>query len=209
MSNKTIIINSSNSNNKNTQVSKYYPKYLDISMESIQVIKTRYINTYETLLSYEDGEYDIVTEVGEDIETNFDLNNIEFKSDNIASESKLLTKNKFQLTNLKDLKAIFNSLHNIFHWIPGERILNPEFGSKLYMLLYNGITDFTSEQIMAEIRNCVTQWEPRVNIVKVVNVSDINDTENNTIRLDIIFTVPSLNNDQQYVYSYNNNKFNV
>jgi predicted component of type VI protein secretion system len=60
------------------------------------------------------------------------------------------------------------------------------------MYLYNGITDFTSEQIMAEIRNCVSKWEPRVNIIKVINMSDINDTENNTIRLDIIYTIPSL-----------------
>jgi phage baseplate assembly protein W len=103
---------------------------------------------------------------------------------------------KNKIDNLKDLKAIFNSLHNIFHWIPGERILNPEFGSNIHSLLYNGITEFNKEQIAAEIQQSISKWEPRVSIVKIVDMTDINDVENNTIRLDIIFTVPSLNNNE-------------
>jgi phage baseplate assembly protein W len=103
---------------------------------------------------------------------------------------------KNKIDNLKDLKAIFNSLHNIFHWIPGERILNPEFGSNIHSLLYNGITEFNKEQIAAEIQQSISKWEPRVSIVKIVDMTDINDTENNTIRLDVIFTVPSLNNNE-------------
>lgn len=60
-----------------------------------------------------------------------------------------------------NVRAVRNSLHNIFTWIPGERILLPEFGSRLYTLLYEGITQLTEEQIIAEIRSCVTEWEPR------------------------------------------------
>jgi len=33
------------------------------------------------------------------------------------------------VNNLRDITAIQNSLKNIFTWIPGERILLPEFGS--------------------------------------------------------------------------------
>ena len=68
-------------------------------------------------------------------------------------------------------------------------------------MLYEQITEYNVEQIVAEIRGVVLKYEPRVNIIKVVNVSDINDTENNTVRLDIIFTIPSLSN-EQYNYSY-------
>ena len=80
-----------------------------------------------------------------------------------------------------NVKAVIDSLHNIFSWILGERILNPEFGSKLQYYLYEGITDQNVEMIMAEIRGLCVKWEPRVNIVSVVNVSDPNDTENNTV----------------------------
>ena len=107
----------------------------------------------------------------------------------------------FKISKDVNVKAVFNSLHNIFTWIPGENILFPDFGSRLRKMLYEQITDQNVEQIMAEIRGVVLKYEPRVNIIKVVNVSDINDTENNTVRLDIIFTIPSLGN-EQYNYSY-------
>ena len=107
----------------------------------------------------------------------------------------------FKISKDVNVKAVFNSLHNIFTWMPGENILFPDFGSRLRKMLYEQITDYNVEQIVAEIRGVVLKYEPRVNIIKVVNVSDINDTENNTVRLDIIFTIPSLGN-EQYNYSY-------
>lgn len=114
--------------------------------------------------------------------------------------------NPYKLAKLVNVKAVFNSIKNIFSWTPGERILNPEFGSNLKQLLYEGITDFTSEQITAEIRRCISEYEPRVNVVKIINSSDINDTENNTIQIDIIFTIPSLS-DEQFKYSYKYNQY--
>ena len=108
---------------------------------------------------------------------------------------------KYRVDKNINVKAVQNSLHNIFTWIPGERILNPEFGSILYKYLYNGITDYNTEQIMAEIRKCISEWEPRVQLEEVRNISTIDDTENNTIHLEIIYTIPSLNN-EQYSYTY-------
>ena len=69
-----------------------------------------------------------------------------------------------KIGNLVNVNAIKNSLHQIFTWIPGERILLPEFGSNLRKLLYEGITDFNVERIMVEIRHCISEWEPRVEI---------------------------------------------
>ena len=100
-----------------------------------------------------------------------------------------------------NVRAVMNSVRNIFTWIPGERILNPDFGQRLQQYLYEGITDFNVEQIMSEIRSLALKWEPRVNIVKVVNVSTVKETEDNTVELKIIFTVPTIS-DEQYSYSF-------
>ena len=100
-----------------------------------------------------------------------------------------------------NVQAIKNSMHNIFTWIPGERILLPEFGSRLYMLLYEGITALTEEKIVAEIRGCVTEWEPRVQIVDIRNVSTVDKTEDNTICIDVVCTIPSLS-EEQFIYSF-------
>jgi len=51
-----------------------------------------------------------------------------------------LSSNKWKVEKNVNVKAIFDSLHNIFTWTPGERILLPEFGSRLRSLLYEGIT---------------------------------------------------------------------
>lgn len=108
---------------------------------------------------------------------------------------------KYRIEKNINVKAVQDSLHNIFTWIPGERILNPEFGSNLYRYLYAGITDFNTEQIMAEIRKCISEWEPRVQLEQVKNISTVDDTENNTVHLEIIYTIPSLSN-EQYSYTY-------
>ena len=109
-----------------------------------------------------------------------------------------------KLQKLVNVNAIKNSIHNIFSWTPGERILNPEFGSNLRKLLYEGITDFNQEQIIAEIRHSVSQWEPRVQIDNIVKLTDIDDKENNTVHLRIIYSIPTLTTEQFY-YDYDAN----
>ena len=112
--------------------------------------------------------------------------------------------NTWKIEKSVNVKAIYNSLRNIFTWIPGERILLPEFGSRLRSLLYEGITPQTEEAIAAEIRGCVSEWEPRVQIVEIRNISTVDDTEDNTIHLEVVFTIPSLS-EEQYTYSFSYN----
>lgn len=85
--------------------------------------------------------------------------------------------------------------------MPGERILNPEFGSKLRMFLYEQITDENHENIMAEIRKCITKWEPRVSITDIRKVTTVDDRENNTVHIEIDYRIKGFD-DQTYTYSY-------
>lgn len=183
------------------------PVYLDISMIS------RYIPPYiienqpeSEYLAYLGGENKvpvyILTEDGKKILLQYAYNkNPEINAQNAANKLK-----KYVIDNLKDIYAVQNSLHNIFSWIPGERILNPEFGSNLRRLLYNGITEFNKEQIAAEVRACVTKWEPRVQIDKIVDLGTVDDDENNTVHLEIVYSIPGLTDSQQYVYDYQYNR---
>lgn len=118
-----------------------------------------------------------------------------------VNDIKTVTTYSSKVDKLVNVNAIKNSLHNIFSWTPGERILNPEFGSRLRKLLYEGITDFNQEQIIAEIRNSVSQWEPRVRIDDIVKLTSTDDVENNTVYLRVIYSIPSLTKEQFY-YDY-------
>ena len=102
---------------------------------------------------------------------------------------------------LINIEAVKNSLKQIFTWIPGERIINPEFGSNLRKLLYEGLTTYNRELIAAEIKHAVSVWEPRVQIESVVNAGNVDYDENNTVYLEIVYTIPSLT-DEQFKYRY-------
>jgi phage baseplate assembly protein W len=61
--------------------------------------------------------------------------------------------------------------------------------------LYEPITDQNQERIVSEIRQAVLKWEPRVKIERVVNATTVDDIENNTVKLDIYYTINGLNNE--------------
>lgn len=108
---------------------------------------------------------------------------------------------RWRVSKLVNVKAVQSSIHHIFTWTPGERIINPEFGNRLKIYLYEGITDYNVEQIKSEIMQCVSMWEPRANIIDIIDASTVEDTEDNTVHLEIVYTIPSLSN-EQFRYSY-------
>lgn len=100
--------------------------------------------------------------------------------------------NKYTIQKSYDVNAIKNSIHNIFTWITGERILDPEFGTSLKFYLYEGITEFNTEKILSEIRKAIARYEPRVKVEKIVDMTTDNNTNDNSIHLEVIYSIPSL-----------------
>ena len=62
-----------------------------------------------------------------------------------------------------DLDVYQESISRILLTSPGERVLNPLFGSRLKELLFE--LDFVmQEEVNGAISKAITRWEPRVNI---------------------------------------------
>ena len=97
-----------------------------------------------------------------------------------------------------DYQAIQNGINNLFLFVQGERILQPEFGNTIYKYLYEPINDTTALSIVNEIRDMFNKWEPRVTINKL-NV--IPKEDENTYLIQILYSVPSLNN--QKILAFN------
>jgi len=108
---------------------------------------------------------------------------------------------RYKVSDLVNVNAVKNSIRQIFTWIPGERIINPEFGSNLKKYLYEPITEENQEKIVVEIQQCVLRWEPRVVIDRVVNATAADDVEENTVKLDIYYRIKGLD-DRQFMYQY-------
>ena len=88
---------------------------------------------------------------------------------------------------LKNENAIARSLRNIVYTLPGEKFFDEPFGSRITESLFDNIDDITSSIIVDEIRQSITNYEPRV---KLEDVKAYPDFENNgfdvVIRYEVI-----------------------
>lgn len=104
---------------------------------------------------------------------------------------------EMKLAKKTDVDAVKGAVRNIFSWVPGERIIQPEFGNTIRKLLYEGITNYNSEQIVNECKMLMTRWEPRAAIDRIFKKESTEETENNQITIILIWHVLGLP-DQQY-----------
>ena len=71
------------------------------------------------------------------------------------------------LIALKNENAIARAVRNIVSTTPGEKLFNPDFGSSVSEILFENVDDITAVSIQDEIRNCLNNYEPRVDLVNV------------------------------------------
>jgi len=89
-----------------------------------------------------------------------------------------------------DLDAIKNSLFNLFTTMPGQKILNPEYGLNLMQYIFTALSESNARLMAQKILQGVRFYEPRVAILNIsVNVNY--DEEQYDVALRI--SVPSLN----------------
>ena len=71
------------------------------------------------------------------------------------------------ITIVKDAESVRQSIKMILSTFPGERIMEPEFGSRVRELLFEPLDDVTSNLLRSEIRNAIEKWENRVSVSSV------------------------------------------
>ena len=80
--------------------------------------------------------------------------------------------------------AIRNSIYNILSTMPGQKILNPEFGLNLTQWLFTNLSETNASLIKFKISQQINRYEPRVTLDKVEVVPDY---ENNQYNISIYF----------------------
>ena len=71
------------------------------------------------------------------------------------------------LITLKNENAIARAVRNIVSTTPGEKFFDPDFGSSVSEILFENVDDITAISIQDEIKNCLQNYEPRVEIIDV------------------------------------------
>lgn len=97
-----------------------------------------------------------------------------------------------QLREAQDIPLIESGIQQILNTVPGERRMEPEFGSRVKYLVFDPHDDILYTEIGREVIRAVERWEPRVFVRDVQVVAD--DRNDHCVRC---FVVWQLRNNQR------------
>ena len=90
------------------------------------------------------------------------------------------------LISVKDNNAIKQSIVNLLLTNKGERFFEPEIGASISELLFEPLDYGVAALIQTKIRDTLTQYEPRINIL---DIRAEPDEINNGFEVELIFEV--------------------
>lgn len=90
-----------------------------------------------------------------------------------------------------DDQAIVNAIKNILLTNHYEKPFDPDFGSNVRKFLFENMDTITAINLEREIEEVINNYEPRVNVTKVIASPDF---ENNGYSIKMEFTVINLTN---------------
>jgi phage baseplate assembly protein W len=103
-----------------------------------------------------------------------------------------------KLTNTAE--DIERSMRIVLMTAPGERVMRPRFGCKIWDLLFEPVTPGLMGLIAQAVQQAVGQWEPRVDVEEVNPVQD--DDDDALVRVHIRYRVRSTNDRRNLVYPF-------
>lgn len=92
------------------------------------------------------------------------------------------------------------SLRVIFSTAPSERVMRPEFGCKIWDLLFEPVNANTLGLMAQAVRESVAQWEPRVELEEVRVAPD--DDDASLVRIHVSYRVRATNDRRNLVYPF-------
>ena len=93
--------------------------------------------------------------------------------------------NDFALTK-NSLEQAQHNLKNLLLTSPGERAMQPEFGSNMRAICFEQIDDNLPNKVETEVRSAVEIWLPYINIQEVNTLTE--EQDQNKIHVEIKFS---------------------
>jgi len=100
----------------------------------------------------------------------------------------------------KDDDDIAESLYILLSTLPGERLMNPEYGCDLHSQVFQNITNSTKVIIEDLISTAILYFEPRVRLISV-DVDDRGQVQG-MITVSITYEVKGVNSRRNMVYPF-------
>ena len=83
---------------------------------------------------------------------------------------------------------------------PGERVMRPDFGCRIWDLLFEPVTANLLGLMAQAVRDALTQWEPRVIVETVDTVPDSHDSA--VVSIKVGYRVRATNDRRNLVYPF-------
>tara|TARA_Y100000356_G_scaffold105977_1_gene91801 strand:+ start:63 stop:464 length:402 start_codon:yes stop_codon:yes gene_type:complete len=90
------------------------------------------------------------------------------------------------LIAMKNETAIARSVRNIVFTLPGEKFFDEDFGSDISQALFENIDDISANIIQDQIRDSITNYEPRVRLIDVITKPNF---DNNQFDVSIVYEI--------------------
>lgn len=95
---------------------------------------------------------------------------------------------------------IDGSLRMILMTAPGERLMRPQFGCRIWDLLFEPINANTIGLMGEAVRDAVSQWEPRVALEDVQ--IDVDQRDSGRVHINLRYRVKATNDRRNLVYPF-------
>jgi Bacteriophage baseplate protein W len=95
---------------------------------------------------------------------------------------------------------IDGSLRMVLTTAPGERLMRPQFGCRIWDLLFEPINANTIGLMAAAVRDAVSQWEPRIDLEDVA--IDPDPADHSKVLINLKYRVRTTNDRRNLVYPF-------
>ena len=95
---------------------------------------------------------------------------------------------------------IRESIRILIATAPRERLMRPDFGCGIHDLVFSSMSRITVGLFESRVREAITQWEPRVDIVKL-EIST-RDADRGKLEIDLTYLVRDTNTEFNLVFPF-------
>ena len=92
------------------------------------------------------------------------------------------------------------SIRVVLSTAPGERVMRPQFGCRIWDLLFEPVNANTIGLMAQAVREAVAQWEPRVDLREVDVIPDPDDSS--LVRIFLTYEIRTTNDRRNLVYPF-------
>jgi len=96
---------------------------------------------------------------------------------------------------------IDKSIRKILGTAKGERDMQPNFGCNIHDYIFEVINDTTINKIESNIREILTKWEPRIEILHIEISS--REVDQGKLVISVDYLIRTTNDMKQFIFDFN------